>query len=118
MASYAFLKKLVLSLPEVTEEAHFEKISFRVKKKIFVTSDDHQKIAVLKLSESDQDLFGLKDPTIIYPVQNKWGKQGWTIFHIEVVSISILQDALVKAYCRVAPKKFSDAAVQTFYKRK
>lgn len=30
-------RKFALSLPEATEEPHFEKTSFRVKKKIFVS---------------------------------------------------------------------------------
>ncbi len=33
------LRTLALSFPESTEEPHFEKISFRVKKKIFATYD-------------------------------------------------------------------------------
>lgn len=39
MVSIDTLRKLALSFPEVTEEPHFEKTSFRVKKKIFATYD-------------------------------------------------------------------------------
>ena len=50
-------RKLVLSFPETTENAHFEKISFRVKKKIFATYDDLNKRACIKLSEVHQNVF-------------------------------------------------------------
>ena len=40
MVSIDTFRKLALSFPEATEEPHFEKTSFRVKKKIFATYDD------------------------------------------------------------------------------
>lgn len=39
MVSIEAFRKLALSFPEVTEEPHFEKTSFRVKGKIFATYD-------------------------------------------------------------------------------
>jgi hypothetical protein len=39
MIEFEELRKLAMSFPEVTEEPHFEKTSFRVKKKIFATYD-------------------------------------------------------------------------------
>jgi hypothetical protein len=50
-------RKLALSFPEVTEKPHFEKTSFRVKKKIFATYDDKLQRACIKLSEIDQNVF-------------------------------------------------------------
>ncbi len=35
MVSFAQIKEIALSLPETSEAPHFEKISFRVNKKIF-----------------------------------------------------------------------------------
>jgi predicted DNA-binding protein (MmcQ/YjbR family) len=57
MVSIDTFRKLALSFPEATEELHFEKTSFRVKKKIFATYDDIKKRACIKLSEIDQDVF-------------------------------------------------------------
>ena len=57
---------------------HFEKISFRVKKKIFATLSAQLSIACVKLSLVDQSVFCSIDQSIIYPVPNKWGLQGWT----------------------------------------
>ena len=101
-------RKLALSFPETTEEPHFEKTSFRVKKKIFATYDDIKQIACIKLSEIDQDVFSSADKTIIFPVANKWGKQGWTLIELSKVHKDLFIDALTLAYCEVAPKKLAD----------
>ena len=101
-------RKLALSFPEATEDPHFEKTSFRVKKKIFATYDSIKNRACVKLSEIDQDVFSSLDITIVYPVENKWGKQGWTLIEMSKVHKKIFLDALTTAYCEVAPKKLAD----------
>ena len=108
MVSIDTLRKLALSFPEATEEPHFEKTSFRVKKKIFATFDEVKNRACIKLSEIDQDVFSSFDKTIIYPVDNKWGKQGWTLIEMKKVKAEMFIDALTTAYCEVAPKKLSE----------
>ncbi|GAA4332797.1 hypothetical protein GCM10023149_39250 [Mucilaginibacter gynuensis] len=107
MVNIDLFRQIALSLPEVSEQPHFEKTSFRVNKKIFATVDVHTRLASLKLSEIDQDVFSLADNTIIYPVPNKWGKQGWTIVNLAKVNEQLLTDALKTAYCLVAPKKLA-----------
>ena len=108
MISIDTFRKLALSFPEATEEPHFEKTSFRVKKKIFATYDGINKRACIKLSEIDQDVFSSADKTIIYPLENKWGKQGWTLIEMKKVQKGLFIDALKTAYCEVAPKKLAD----------
>ncbi len=108
MITLATLRKLALNLPEVTEEPHFEKISFRVKKKIFLTYDEAKKRACVKLSEIDQDVFVSIDKSTVFPVDNKWGKQGWTFIDMNKTSNALFYDALTTAYCEVAPKKLAD----------
>lgn len=100
-------RKIALALPETNEEPHFEKTSFRVKGKIFATVDLSNKQACLKLSEIEQDVFASADRTIIYPVANKWGKQGWTIIEMKHVNVDLFTDAITSAYCHVAPKKLA-----------
>jgi hypothetical protein len=51
------MRQLALSFEETTEQSHFEKTSFRVNKKIFVTLDIEKSIACLMLSETDQSVF-------------------------------------------------------------
>ena len=108
MVSIDTFRKLALSFPEATEEPHFEKTSFRVKKKIFATYEELKNRACIKLSEIDQDVFSSADKTIIYPVDNKWGKQGWTLIDMKKVHKNLFIDALTTAYCEVAPKKLAD----------
>ena len=108
MISIDTFRKLALSFPEATEEVHFEKTSFRVKKKIFATYDDVKKRACIKLSEIDQDVFCSADKTIVFPVNNIWGKRGWTLIEMNKVDNELFIDALTTAYCEVAPKKLAD----------
>lgn len=108
MVTLDTLRSIALSFPEVTEEPHFEKLSFRVQKKIFATYDQAAKRAIIKLSEIDQDVFSSIAKTVIFPVDNKWGKQGWTVVEMDQASVDLFQDALFTAYCQVAPKKLVD----------
>ncbi len=108
MVSVDYLRKLALSFPEATEKPHFEKTSFRVKKKIFATYDKKNNTTCIKLSETDQDVFVKLGKANIYPVGNKWGKQGWTIIELEKVNTDLFKDALTTAYCETAPKKLAD----------
>jgi predicted DNA-binding protein (MmcQ/YjbR family) len=108
MVSIDTFRKLALSFPEATEEPHFEKTSFKVKRKIFATYDDLKKRACIKLSEIDQDVFSSSGKAIIFPVDNKWGKQGWTLIEMNRVRKALFIDALTTAYCEVAPKKLAD----------
>ena len=98
-------RELALTYSEATEQAHFEKTSFRVKKKIFATLDTEMKRIVVKLSEVDQSAFGTFDHSVIYPVSGSWGRQGWTIVELDKVSKEILKDILDTSYYLVAQKK-------------
>ena len=102
------VREIALSLDEVEELPHFEKASFRVNKKIFATLNGKHNRATLKLSENDQYVFSLYgDKTIVHPVPNKWDKLGWTNFNLDNLDEAFFKDALIVAYCEVAPKKLS-----------
>lgn len=101
-------RNLALSFPETMERPHFEKASFRAVKKIFATLDEKNNRACLKFNEVDQDVFSSYDHRIIYPVPNKWGKQGWTFVELSLVEAALLIDALTVAFCTVAPKRLAE----------
>ena len=107
MVTIDTFRKIALSFPEATEEPHFEKTSFRIKKKIFATYDDRNDRACIKLPEIDQNVFSISNQNCISAVDNKWGKQGWTIIDLNTVNPNIFVDALTTAYCEVAPKKLA-----------
>ncbi|MEO5979420.1 MAG: MmcQ/YjbR family DNA-binding protein [Chryseolinea sp.] len=96
--------KFALSLPEAVELPHFEKTSFRVKKKIFATLDKTTSIIVVKLSEVDQSVFLDPKHQIIYPVSGAWGKKGWTKIELKKVGKSLFKDAIITSYKNIAPK--------------
>lgn len=100
-------RQIALSFPETTEQPHFEKTSFRVGKRIFSTMDIQKNQACIQLSEIDQNVFSAFDPSAIFPVPNKWGKQGWTLINLDRVHQDLFVDALTTAYIAVAPKRLS-----------
>ncbi|HSC53056.1 MAG TPA: MmcQ/YjbR family DNA-binding protein [Phnomibacter sp.] len=108
MFTIAQLRKLALSFPEAIEAPHFEKTSFRVHQKIFASYDSANNRACLKLSAIDQNVFATADPAGIMPINNKWGKQGWTFFDLNTVHKDLMEDALTTAYCHVAPRKLAE----------
>jgi predicted DNA-binding protein (MmcQ/YjbR family) len=98
-------RKLAMSFPNVTEEPHFEKTSFRINKKIFATFDEKNNTAILKLNEIDQSVFCASSEMIFYPIPNKWGKQGWTIVELSKVRTEMFEDALILSYQNVVARK-------------
>ncbi|WP_259017101.1 MmcQ/YjbR family DNA-binding protein [Emticicia fluvialis] len=105
MVDEVTLREMALSFTGSEEQPHFEKTSFRIKKKIFATYSATDKRACLKLSEIDQSVFSAHQSGGIYPVPNKWGKQGWTLFEIEKLEQELMLDALETAYNEVTRKK-------------
>lgn len=93
---------------ESTEEPHFEKTSFRVRKKIFATLAPEKAEAVLKLPLVEQAVFTEAGGGAIYPVPNKWGQQGWTVVELKTVKSDLLNEALACAYRCVAPKSLGE----------
>ena len=105
------IEKMILlarSFQEAEEMPHFEKTSFRVRKKIFATLDIKTRQVVLKFSEVDQSVFSSIDNKMIYPVKGGWGRKGWTVVELDRVTEEILTDAVTTSYCQVAPKKLAE----------
>lgn len=105
MVDIESFRELALSFPDSAEAPHFEKASFRYKKKIFATLSSKDNRAVLKLSLEDQSVFCDYDEKVFYPVPNKWGKQGWTIVELKRVRKDMCKDALTCAFNVVSGKK-------------
>ena len=97
MVSIETFRQLALSFPDAEELPHFEKASFRIRKKIFATLDVKNNRACLMLSPVDQSVFCAFDPSVIYPVPNKWGKHGATFVELKKVRKDMLKDALTQA---------------------
>jgi hypothetical protein len=90
-----------LTLDDVVEQPHFEKSSFRINKKIFLTLDVARKRGCVKLSVIDQDVFSAMQKEVIYPVPNAWGKQGWTFIELQEIKMAVFRDIMGAAYHEV-----------------
>lgn len=91
-------RELATSFEEVEEKPHFEKMSFRVKNKIFATVEYASMQAVLKLTDQQQLDYGRLQPKSIYPVKGKWGNKGWTTFELMELDKDIVSAGLLDAY--------------------
>jgi predicted DNA-binding protein (MmcQ/YjbR family) len=107
MTDSSNFQKLALTFPGTEEHPHFEKKSFRVKKKIWATLDILNHRVCLKLSPIDQSVFCAYDKAIIYPADNKWGQHGWTMVELSKIKNAMLKDISAIAYKEVAGKKTS-----------
>jgi hypothetical protein len=105
MVDIADFKQIALSFADVTEQPHFHKTAFRIKKGIFATLDEQTSMACVMLSLVDQDVFSAFDRSVIYPVPNKWGQKGSTYIDLSKVRVDILTDALTTAYHHIKSKK-------------
>lgn len=104
MVDFETCRKLALSFPDVTEEPHFEKPSFRINGKIFMTFHTGINHAMLILPELEQSVLTSYDINVIYPVKGFWGSRGATMFDLKKVKKSIFKNALQSAYTKAAGK--------------
>ena len=110
MVTPASLRKLVLSLEDVTEQPYFEMTSFRVgEKKVFITLNKAETRICIKLTPEDQDLFSLHDKTAIYAVPNKWGKLGWTFVDLKKVRAEVMRELVKTALQGFQPNKVKNS---------
>jgi hypothetical protein len=107
MVSVAAVKKIALQFEEVIELPHFERTSFRVNKKIFATLDEKSNLLCAMLTPEDQSVFILAEASAVYPVPNKWGKQGATYVDLKKVPAILVKEILSAAYCGKAPKRLA-----------
>jgi len=98
-------RRIALSLPGAIEQDHHGRPSFRANGRIFATLWEPQNRMMVKLSPIDQSVFHSFDPTVFFPVPNKWGLKGATFVELAKVRRDMLGDALNIAYNAVMEKK-------------
>jgi hypothetical protein len=107
MVTIKTVRELALSFPETDEHPHFYRTAFRVRKKIFATVSEKDKILMAKLTPVDQSVFAAIDKNVIYPVPGGWGLKGATFVNLKKVKKTILTDILTVAWCTAAPAKLA-----------
>jgi predicted DNA-binding protein (MmcQ/YjbR family) len=102
------IRIIALSLPEAQEHLHFDRPSFRVRGKIFVTlppvKDDGRQLVVLKLPELVKESLQQNDAGAIVSLGN-WDKGGWTQLDIGRMDEDKTADLVRLAWKQVAPRK-------------
>lgn len=101
----SYFKKISTFIPGGDWRTALWKNILQGQEKNFCDYDEANNRACIKLSEIDQDVFSLVDQKVIYPVNNSWGKQGWTYIEMNKVGEELFVDALTRAYGQVAVRK-------------
>jgi hypothetical protein len=98
MITPAEAKTIALSFEGTDEQPHFERTAFTVNKKIFATLS--LKDATLNVRFTPQVQFILCPPEsdTIFPVDNAWGRQGWTTVNLKKANKKLVKSALEEAY--------------------
>jgi hypothetical protein len=91
-------KAIALSLPGTDEHPHFNRIAFRVKKKIFATLSFEDKTLNLMFTPTEQFIFCPPGSDVIFPIPNGWGRRGATTINLNKASKKLVTDALKEAY--------------------
>ena len=100
-------RAIALALPEAVEQPHFDRPSFRVRKRIFATLRPAEARAVLKLSRLAQEALVASDPQTF--AVTPWAHQGWTSVNLERAEPAELRELIVEAWAEVAPKRLAAA---------
>ncbi|MGZ3750058.1 MAG: MmcQ/YjbR family DNA-binding protein [Mucilaginibacter sp.] len=98
-------RQIALALPRTEEYDHFGRPAFKIEGKMtFATLWPEENRMMVKLSLIDQSVFHALDPSIFYPVPNKWGLKGATFVELSNVRMDMLQDAITTAWETAAKK--------------
>jgi hypothetical protein len=106
MSDLARARRLALSLPEVTEEPHFDMASFRVRGKIFVTVPPGGTRLHVFVDPLEVDAYVAQDPAAFEPL--RWGKRvsGLRV-NLAATPAAILAEIIEEAWRRKAPKRLA-----------
>lgn len=99
-------RRFALSLPETTEEPHFEKSSFRVRGKIFATVPEGGRALHVQADPMEIDALVASSPEAFEPIV--WGKRvmsDWVRVTLAAAPRDIVCDLLEDAWRRKAPRR-------------
>jgi hypothetical protein len=105
----AAFHKLALSLPQTTASSHFDVPDFRVGGKIFATAGRIDGRAVLRLKPDQQQMLCAAEPEMFAPLENAWGRKGWTNLTLAKTDAATASSALWMAWRNTATKKLLKA---------
>ena len=104
MADFQRAREFALSLPGVSEQPHFEKSSFRVNGKIFVTVPPGEAYLHVFVDEAETEASVAEDPAAFAPLL--WGtKQRGLRVTLVAVDGARLEELIEESWRRKAPKR-------------
>ena len=99
-------RRMVLGMPEASEQEHMGHPDFRVGGKIFATIDYPEPgWAMVKLTPEQQHEFVTAQPEVFQPVKGGWGRQGSTSIRLRAATQKKIRAAVDLAWHNAAPKK-------------
>jgi hypothetical protein len=103
-------RRYAMSLPQVTEEPHFDYTSFRIKGKIFATAPPDGKHLHLFVADEDREPALALNPEFIEKLL--WGgKVRGLRVALATAKPKVVKDLLSKAWLRKAPRKLASKPV-------
>jgi hypothetical protein len=94
----ARVRELALAFPFASEAAHFERLAFRVPRRIFATLSESAGDLNLMFDPELQDFYCELAPQTFAPVPGAWGRRGATRCDLRTVDEATLKSALQAAH--------------------
>ena len=105
MADAALFRRIALSLDGAVEYPHFDRRAFKARV-TFATLAPDERTANIKFAPDEQALKCAVAPDAFAPLENAWGRQGWTRAILSALSEVELKAALEMAHRHgAAPKR-------------
>jgi hypothetical protein len=104
MMTVSELRALALSLPGMVESAHHGSPDFRINNKIVVNLDEPAGRITVKLSMNDQ-MAAMERDDGAFSLPGGWAKFGWTTVHMDVAAHDEIEEIVIDAWRRMAPRK-------------
>ncbi len=103
MTDAADFRRIALSFDGATEYPHFDRRAFKARV-TFATLAPDERTANIKLAPDEQALKCAVAPEAFLPLDNAWGRRGWTRALLEALTETELHAALELAWRRAAAK--------------
>jgi hypothetical protein len=97
LATASDVRKLALALEGTTEQPHFDRSAFKVRRIFATLSADGQSLN-LNLTPGEQEFKAMLAPQIYAAIPNKWGASGWTTVNLRAIGKPELAAALKMAW--------------------
>jgi hypothetical protein len=92
-------RRLALTMPEASEEAHMGHPDFRVCRKIFATLGyPDEGWGMVALTPEQQEGFVADHPDVFVPVKGGWGARGATNVRLRAATVPVLRVAMAAAW--------------------